>query len=346
MYQAIERISAKGHLRFTERQLYFALAQSESDDAGCVVAMGGLAAIGLSILMPFMMPVAAVVTVVWLFLRLRRERKQVVSFPYARMRELISKWERAHGKIEGLISPRGAVKVGEAQRTPRAGSLDEPSDLLDYSFDFAIVTDRDETAELLVANNVHMNGVAVLSIESFPGDMRRGLVEAIAGNQFATILLLHDATDRGVTLASQLRELGWFPRQLVIDLGLTPRQAMMLRSPSTDRRPQARHIQRAEADGDITAEEAKWLRSRHGVELAVIPPARLLNVVRAAMGRVKRDREGAMLSSSGVAVAGAAAGGGLLGAAVADAAWSQDPEIRRRRAGASGGDDSDFIGDG
>jgi hypothetical protein len=75
-----------------------------------------------------------------------KEEARTVKLSLADFNKLWSQWRIAHGEPKGLIvraSPRGTP-------TPKR-TFD--SDIVDYSFDRAVICDRARTADLLIANN-------------------------------------------------------------------------------------------------------------------------------------------------------------------------------------------------
>src|SRR5256714_14539329 len=110
---------------------------------------------------------------------------------------------KAHGNPEKLLP---AVD----RNPPPAQAL--PPDVTSYSFDRAVVTDRAETAAMLVANNFHFeNDCAVLSLDGYPGAMAPTILEMLKRNPQLHVFGVHDASPQGCLLPLQLRGPNWFP---------------------------------------------------------------------------------------------------------------------------------------
>jgi hypothetical protein len=190
-----------------------------------------------------------------------------LSFDLFRNRYL-ARWIAIHGPIERLLPP-------PAPQTDRPPPATAP-DLTSYSFDRALVTDRAETAAMLVANNFHFeNNCAILSVDGYPYEIAGTVMEMLRRNPALRVFALHDASPDGCALARALREEGWFPDPSVqvFDLGLRPAQAQRMGTMlSRQQRPSLTEEQRR----SLLPDEMQWLSGGNVAELAAMRPARLM----------------------------------------------------------------------
>src|SRR5207245_2660049 len=131
---------------------------------------------------------------------------------------LLAKWRAAHGEPKGLVVRRPADSRGYRDQPV------EP-DIGDYSFDRAVVCDRPETADILLAHNFHFeNNCAVLAEGGYPERAFETVRAMLRKNPKIAVFALHDATPDGCALARRLRaDEAWF-RGIgeVVDVGLRP----------------------------------------------------------------------------------------------------------------------------
>jgi len=177
---------------------------------------------------------------------------------------LLAKWICAHGEPAGRIIRRPRVTASADRARPR--------DLESYSFDRAVVCDREDTVDLLLANNFHFeNNCAVLSESGYPPEAAPQVRAMLKRNPKLLVLCLHDATPSGCALAHRVRcdpDLV-LPTARVVDVGLRPVHAapfrgMLLRAGA----PVSSNL-------DITKAEATWL-SKFRLELAAVRPEQVL----------------------------------------------------------------------
>ena len=204
---------------------------------------------------------------------------------------LLARWTSVHGAPSNLLPP-----YTEKAYAPL--KLPEESDVSDYSFDRAVVTDNAEIAAMLVANNFHFeNNCAVLSVDGFPGPQAETIMTMLRRNPNLTVVAVHDASKSGVQLAQTLRKSHWFPDRSVkiIDAGLLPRHAQTLRAPvvrdatvparkwTLDARLAANDVQQPcavdSATDHLQPAERAWLDRGGVIELAAVRPARLMQAL-------------------------------------------------------------------
>ncbi|MEG4229324.1 hypothetical protein QUA44_25390 [Microcoleus sp. N9_A2] len=211
-------------------------------------------------------------------------------------------WQRVNGTLEKLL-PAPRQEALSASIDPEISA---------YSFDRAIICDSDETAQFLIANNVHFeNNCAILSISGYPQSIFDTVIEMLRRNADLKVYALHDANPAGVSLVHQLRTSpNWFANQAVtiFDLGISPRQILETRDmfvqQSQTMAQSTRQLPDAVRQG-LTAEELAWLDAGNFVELESFTPQRLLRVVNYGLAQ-----SGDPQSNDGLILAGGAAYGG------------------------------------
>jgi hypothetical protein len=287
---AVERVSGGGKVRWGAEHLYYEVARrlrpqawfrTRNSQIGVVVVAGaGLFItyeIGLLFLLGYLGLGGAFAAH-----QVRRARATTIGLDEHQFREMLAAWTRAHGKPAGLIErPTPAV----ARRPSR--TLEH--EMVDYSFDRAVICDRARTVDLLLANNFHFeNNCAVLTLDGYPPGPFETVRTMLKRNPKLRVFALHDATVEGCTLAHRLAgDPAWFAGQVpVTDVGLRPGHAGPFRGlwlPA-----QAPHLP---LDGGIKPSEAEWL-GKYALELAAIRPDQVLKRLFRAMNRQPEDDDG------------------------------------------------------
>ncbi|HEY0016560.1 MAG TPA: hypothetical protein VGC13_09590 [Longimicrobium sp.] len=183
-------------------------------------------------------------------------------------RDYLRRWRQVHGDVAGLLPVREVALP--AMPTQVA------ADVAAFSFDRAVVTDRWETAQMLVANRFHFeHNCAVLSRDGYPDGTAETVKAMLRRNPALTVFALHNASAAGCLLPLTLREPEWFPdpRVRIVDLGLRPGTVRRLRVP-TLRGPFTRLPPRLEEV--LPPEDVAWLKEHRTVELAALRPAQVL----------------------------------------------------------------------
>ena len=262
-YGAIQAVSGKGELFYTERQLWWEFNRfvKKTSAPGC--ALGQKKSVGQSVVAP------------------------LVSFPEFE-RVYLSRWSAVHGGLEKLTF------------VPTAPPAPIPAELESYSFDRALIVESAAIAAMLVANRFHFeNNAAILSFDRrFPAgatfDTVRGM---LARNPGLAVFALHDCSIEGVGLASRLRADGWFPdaSMRIYDLGLRPAQ---LPRSEVFGEPAAAPVEFNGAPG-LTPEENRFLESGARVELATIRPAKLMKAAYLGFSQVSQYASGDVWIDSG-----------------------------------------------
>lgn len=288
---AIDRVSGRGKVRWTPAHLYYEACRrlrpralrrpstGESIGGGVVLAIiGGVSLIsrGVAAFVLFVLVLGCLVQGVrWLIGR----RSTTPPLTREAFETMWQTWLRTHGKPAGLIERA-------PQAAPRPPRRPLEADIGDYSFDRAVICDRPETVDLLLANNFHFeNNCAVLSADGYPPAPFETVRAMLKRNPRLQAFALHDATLAGCQLAHLLtHDPDWFAGQVpVIDVGLRPGQAgafrgLWLATPQLAVVPEA----------GLKASEVAWLQ-QYSLELAAVRPDQVLKRLFRAMNRPHDD---------------------------------------------------------
>jgi hypothetical protein len=193
-FGAIQAVSAKGELFFTERQLYWEVARfvEKRTLPGCSLGKKKGAQSQIT-------------------------RPKLSRFEFEKT--YLNRWIEVHGIPEKLIRP-----TPEKRTAPPI-----PEELQSYSFDRALVVEDAQIAQMLVKNRFHFeNNCAILSLDqTFPAAPTFETVLAmLQRNPNLVVFALHDCDAEGVGMPTRLRGPEWFPDLSVriLDLGLRPSQ--------------------------------------------------------------------------------------------------------------------------
>ena len=281
---AIERVSAGGTVRFTDRNLYYeTVRRMHRRGKALPWFMGALALVSVLIGVFgstfFFFPAA-----VFLVLSIATLPSKIPELSFELFTELLERWRRVHGRPKELIVRKDAARTASA-----VGPL--PPDIQHYSFDRAVVTDRPETVDLLLANNFHFeNNCAILSVDGYPEPAFDVVRQMLQNNPKLAVYVLHDATPKGCTLAKYLVDNRWFqPSARIVDVGLAPEHAQKFKGfwqVASPRTP---------------SDQTGWL-AHYSLELAVIRPEQIIKrLFRALSGanELPRDDGGIYFVDSG-----------------------------------------------
>lgn len=279
---AIDKVSSQGNVRWTPAHLRYELGRRIALRAnrlsGCTLAFLSVVCVpvGAALLASAdswlaLVLVAVVALGIWWLMKGRpRENAAYIPLDRARFDSMWTRWRRVHGEPRGLIVRRARP---EAQR-------ELPSDIEEYSFDRAVVCDRSETVDLLLANNFHFeNNCAVLSADGYPKHAFQTVRKMLRNNPKLVVYVLHDATGSGCELADEVaRQPTWFPHATVIDVGLRPAHA----------RDFYGELELASAGNipgpALSPEEATWL-NEYSLELACLLPEQVIKRLFKALAR-------------------------------------------------------------
>jgi hypothetical protein len=217
----------------------------------------------------------------------------------------LNRWQEIHNPIGKMLPPAPEESLPAEVST----------ELTSYSFERAVICDSSAIAQLLIANNFHLeNNCAVLSVTGYPQSIFSTVLEMLSQNPDLKVYALHDASPRGVTLAHHLRTSpNWFQNCNVIihDLGLLPRQIFASRNVfiriSEDSAREAKEMQ-VEVSQSFSASELEWLEAGNFVELESFSPQKLIQVLNQGIAQSQSANAGDSL----VVIDG---GGGYLYAA-------------------------------
>jgi DNA-directed RNA polymerase subunit RPC12/RpoP len=205
----------------------------------------------------------------------RHPLPELITLP--QVREWLRRWQTINGDTTLLLPPL-------AQSQPRSIS----PDISAYSFDRAVICDRDEIAQFLIANNFHFeNNCAVLSLDRYPQDIFSTVMEMLKRNPDLKVYAIHNADAKGLNLVHRLRtDPNWFGDQSIqiFDLGLSPNQVLKgkrFRIISSS----ASQTLSNEARQGLSKYELQWLENGNIVELESIMPQRLLQVLNVGIVR-------------------------------------------------------------
>jgi hypothetical protein len=181
-----------------------------------------------------------------------------------------SRWVEVHGAPDGFIIRKPPAQSAK----PRA----LPEDIHHYSFDRAVITDRPETVDLLLANNFHFeNNCAVLTKKGYPEEAFGTVRAMLKQNPKLLVYVLHDATIEGCTLSHALKSERWFQEGArIVDVGLRPEHARPFRG------LWQLSMDPASPASGLSASDQEWL-SKYSVELSVIRPEQVIKRLFRAM---------------------------------------------------------------
>jgi hypothetical protein len=232
---AIERVSSGGAVRFTEDHLYYELARvhgkRQSPAAVWVIGAIVLAFVGGGVLWavvgsPMVIIGPALLAALMLVRAVTAKPVPLATLPRDMFQRLWQKWSGAHGTPPKLIASTAVLPP----RDDAARAL--PKELGTYSFDRAVVCDRQETVDMLLANNFHFeNNCAVLSVGGYPHAVFPQVLQMLRRNPKIEVYALHDASLDGVGLARMLASSPeWFKGiGRVTDVGLSVAHAQEMR---------------------------------------------------------------------------------------------------------------------
>lgn len=287
---AVERVSGGGKVQFTPRQLWYEFNRKWMKPGflrrpwgvlplvgagwGLWAGMDGFTAVLMWFFLPVLGAAAGVATGRLLTLVAdhrapRPPRPPRIPFDVFQ-RQYLGRWREVHGEVgaAGLLP----VRESALPAIPRQ----VPPDVAAFSFDRAVVTDRWETAQMLVANRFHFeHNCAVLSVDGYPDAIADTVKEMLRRNPRLTVFALHDASAGGCQLPLTLREPEWFPDPgvRIVDLGLRPETVRRLRIPTLGG---ARAKLSPRLSEILPAKDVAWLASGQVGELAALRPEQVL----------------------------------------------------------------------
>lgn len=281
--KTLEAISANNTLYFTPWQFYYFFNARKYRNA---FWWPGFIALALAVFFfftgvwPLMFLFGLFAIVLWLppvRRWLRSQTSQELKATPKEIDEWLRRWQQNNGVVTKYLQmpshPTAPAKVSQ--------------EISAYSFDRAVICDRDEIAHFLIANNFHFeNNCAVLSINGYPQSIFTTVLEMLHRNPQLKVYVLHDASPSGVQLVHRLRTTPrWFAASqgiAIFDLGLMPRQVMkrhMFVRQSDDCQQQVLALPEP-VRNLLQPDELKWLAAGKHVELESLSPLLLLKVLR------------------------------------------------------------------
>lgn len=272
--RSIELVSGNGKVRWTIEHLRYELARRKGASIaflifvccfGAVFVLLGLVIKGKGAIA---VPLLGLVFVLFGVLKIVQLKTRPRLLSKADFEALWRRWLVAHGTPPSLI-----VRKASPARVP-------PAEIAEYSFDRAVVCDREETVDLLLANNFHFeNNCAVLSADGYPPHAFKTVRAMLKKNPRLCVFVLHDASIAGCVLAKQVAESSeWFPGALVIDVGLRPCHTLSLAYAYQAATPGAALPHTAITSDD----EPSWL-DKHSCELFALRPEQTIKRLYKAM---------------------------------------------------------------
>ncbi len=271
---SIKAVSADGKVRWHLENLYYEVCRKKGPSQNNTYCLGCLGwgcfnYIAVGLLhgpLEFVALVLGALAIGGATHHLAKTRFRPGLFPRQVFNKEWSRWAEVHGTPPSMIVP--------APRTQDSGRKVLESDLADYSFDRAVICDRAETVDLLVANNFHFeNNCAVLTASGYPPQAFDAVKGMLSRNPRLKVWVLHDASPEGCSLAHRLKQRrDWFAEGVtIIDAGLRPANAQPLR-----KLWEPAQVTKEDLDGPAFApEEAQWLR-QHRLALAAIRPEQIV----------------------------------------------------------------------
>lgn len=263
---SIKAVSSSGTVRWNLDNLYYEVCRKKYGQPGGCGPLGCalptfLIGFWLSMgLLDGLMEAVGIASSLGLGALVYRSSPAPQLFPKATFNQQWSKWATVHGVPETLI-------VAQTPKRPIA-----ESDIGDYSFDRAVICDRNSTVDLLIANRFHFeNNCAVLTASGYPSHLFEVVKKMLNRNPRLKVWVLHDATPEGCSLAHKLKnDPSWFPQgATIIDVGMRPANC--------------KGLEKVWIRGDfsvaetaaVSEEERQWLKL-HQLELAAIRPEQVI----------------------------------------------------------------------
>ena len=290
--QTLANISVNDTVFFTSKQLYYAFNHRRNARKYHPLQKAGGCSLVVVIVLFVLLGITQGFSYLWLFplvliagfavallasSDLRRKlagvRPQELDVPPEKVDEWYKRWSKINGPSSKLLAPL----VIEAK-----DSHPISEELRKYSFDRAVICDRAEIARFLIANNFHFEyNCAVLSIDGYPHDISKTVMQMLRTNPALSVYALHDASVGGLEMVHTLRTSSeWFAGSTAktFDLGLLPRQ-IFKRSVFVEKRPRIAEAIPTHLAVTLQPEELRWFESGNFVALESFSPKMLLRVV-------------------------------------------------------------------
>jgi hypothetical protein len=290
--KALSDISGNNTLFFTVKQLAYLLERrSQKKYINATIATSGCS----SILMGFIsliltsgnliisISVAAIGIVASCFLAISLKARGSQNLIRENdVERWLESWSIHNGQIPQQLSPPATPQRISASNDPP----DANREATNYSFDRLVVCDRPAVTQMLIANNFHFeHNCALLCISGYPEQIFDTTMQMLRRNPDLQVFAFHDCSPRGIKLVQELRDRReWFAGTgtKIIDLGLSPRQAMgaakqklVIRN-STQAAREASYLT---VDFNLSPKELSWLKKGNYVELESFTPQKLITIL-------------------------------------------------------------------
>jgi hypothetical protein len=187
---------------------------------------------------------------------------------------MLNRWVQTHGLPPKMLPEGGRARPADRQPTA--------PDVAQYSFDRLLVVDKDETVDMLLANNLHFEtNTPIVSINGYPQDVFQNVMSMVRRNPNLKVFALHDASPEGCLLPIRLREdPNWFPNPqiMIFDTGLRPRNVGKLTAMQITRGEPVRNLP-PELNRTLSPGERRWLSAGNRGELAALKPSALMKSI-------------------------------------------------------------------
>ena len=293
--QTLEKISVNNSLFFTPRQFYYFFNQRRNLKKPDPLTVASALAIPGSFVLMIVLSILFGFSWVWLALfiivticalavlvspnlrkSLRGTRRKELNATPSEVEAWYRRWVKINGDPGKLLTPPAIASKANAPSTVIS------PELKNYSFDRAVICERAELAQCLIANNFHFeNNSAVLSLDGYPYDIFNDVMDMLRRNPDLSVYALHDASKKGIELSHILStDNRWFAGSQVkiLDLGLLPRQ-ILDRSVFVEQSSAVRHELPDAVARTLQPQELSWLNAGNSVSVESFPPLTLLRVI-------------------------------------------------------------------
>ncbi len=207
------------------------------------------------------------------------------SLTFSLFREYLDRYCQVHGRPKNLV---GFPENDAPKRLKGGANTQLFKEVEHYSFDRAVICDRADLVDVLVANDFHFeNNCAILSIDGHPTAVFGTVRKMLRKNPKLVVLAVHDASVEGCRLAWQLRhDPQWFANTgRIVDVGLRPAHAAHFANQAAA----LLHPTDVTAGDGINAAEARWL-GRYHLSAAAILPEQLVKRLHAAFAQIESGK--------------------------------------------------------
>lgn len=284
--KALELVSAKESLSYHPQHLYYELARLRNKKPTVVKSKLGntlgtlfLFCLVLPFWSMFLVSLLSFTMIFWILEAVylltagivcvrvwKNTDPAVIGLSYDKFKPLLDKWRKVNGLPKGLLDKKLSLPVHVSE-----------TDLLDYSVDRAIICDKPELVDFLLANNFHIEQkCAVLSYGGHPKERFEDIRQMLKRNPNVCVFVLHNASLNGCRIYASIKnDKDWFKGfERIYDIGLNPSHAKAFAG--LWQTVKESHVQ---AIPGYSEQDMKWL-SQYKLELMAVRPEHLLNRLR------------------------------------------------------------------